>query len=85
MNRRLLSAIRSRHEAGETLASLADDYGMSVREIVKAARCPVPIWICYNCGVNHGTRRPTMATMHAGTCDVCGQQANVTQGRDYGV
>lgn len=79
MNRRLLSAIRSRHEAGETLASLADDYGREVFEVL-----PV-VWICYNCGVKHGTRRPTMATMHAGTCDVCGQQANVTQGRDYGV
>ena len=45
-----------------------------------------PDWICHQCGRKHGRGWPKdhVATFHAGTCDICGQSASVTEPRDYG-
>ena len=46
---------------------------------------PYPDWICAPCGQTHGRGWPEghVATFHAGTCDICGQSASVTEPRDY--
>ena len=51
-----------------------------------ADRPPYPDWICHECGRKHGRGWPEghVATFHAGTCDICGQSASVTEPRDYG-
>ena len=51
-----------------------------------ADRPPYPDWICHDCGRKHGRGWPKghVATFHAGTCDICGQSATVTEPRDYG-
>lgn len=45
-----------------------------------------PTWICQPCGKRHGNRPTTgeAATWHIGICGVCGEQAEVTQPRDFG-
>ena len=47
---------------------------------------PYPDWICAPCGQAHGRGWPEghVATFHAGTCDICGQSASVSEPRDYG-
>jgi hypothetical protein len=47
---------------------------------------PYPDWICHECGRKHGRGWPEghVATFHAGTCDICGQSASVSEPRDYG-
>ena len=39
--------------------------------------------VCYPCGTRAG-RTPGLATYHDGVCDVCGDEAAVTQPRDFG-
>jgi hypothetical protein len=43
-----------------------------------------PIWICHPCGEKHGNRTVGVATWHKNTCDICGDEASVTEPRDYG-
>lgn len=45
-----------------------------------------PDWICADCGMRWG-RKPDgnrHATLHAGTCGICGNRDVVTEPRDYG-
>ncbi len=42
-------------------------------------------WVCADCGVAHGTRKPKECTWHEGRCDICGKAKGITQGRDWGV
>jgi hypothetical protein len=43
-----------------------------------------PQWSCWECGTKHGTKKERIATWHFGKCDVCNQNKNVTQPRDFG-
>lgn len=43
-----------------------------------------PEWVCFDCGEEHGRRPCGVTTFHAGTCDVCGARAYVTEPRDFG-
>jgi hypothetical protein len=43
-----------------------------------------PDWTCLECGSKHGKRSPRIATWHYGKCDVCGENNNVTEPRDFG-
>jgi len=44
-----------------------------------------PSWVCSECGKKCGNRAPGEgSTWHAGKCDVCGREANVTEPRDFG-
>jgi len=43
-----------------------------------------PDWTCWECGSKHGKRSPRIATWHYGKCDVCGENNNVTEPRDFG-
>ena len=43
-----------------------------------------PIWSCWGCGVEHGTKKNFVASWHYGKCDVCGKNNNVTEPRDFG-
>lgn len=43
-----------------------------------------PSWTCWECGSKHGKRSPRIATWHYGKCDVCGENNNVTEPRDFG-
>jgi len=44
---------------------------------------PYPEWTCKECGIEHGTRLPEMATWHEDKCDVCGEIKSVTEPRDF--
>lgn len=43
-----------------------------------------PEWVCYECGMKHGRRAPGVAAWHSDKCDVCDQQKDVTEPRDFG-
>lgn len=43
-----------------------------------------PQWTCWECGSKHGKRSPRIATWHYGKCDVCENNNNVTEPRDFG-
>ena len=43
-----------------------------------------PNWTCAECGIKHGRTINKVATWHYGKCDVCEQNNNVTQPRDFG-
>lgn len=43
-----------------------------------------PAWICSPCGDKHGRRECGISTWHMGTCGVCGEQAMVSEPRDFG-
>jgi hypothetical protein len=43
-----------------------------------------PQWTCWECGSKHGKRSPRIATWNYGKCDVCEENKNVTQPRDFG-
>jgi hypothetical protein len=43
-------------------------------------------WVCVDCGLANGTRKPIGATWHFGTCDLCGNSwVSVTEPRDFGL
>lgn len=42
-------------------------------------------WICSQCGIKHGTKKPDNATWHAGVCSYCNQKQYITEPRDYGI
>ena len=45
-----------------------------------------PNWACWDCGTKHGAnkKQERVSTWHYGKCDVCGENKNVTEPRDYG-
>lgn len=43
-----------------------------------------PSFVCCECGMRYGRRKPIGATWHSGKCDICGQRKPVTQPRDFG-
>ncbi|HET8686350.1 MAG TPA: hypothetical protein VFM18_06760 [Methanosarcina sp.] len=43
-----------------------------------------PDWICAACGIKYGKQSCDIATWHSGKCDVCGEDAIVTEPRDFG-
>lgn len=43
-----------------------------------------PAWICADCGLKFGKRRPLWATWHTGRCGWCDETASVTEPRDFG-
>jgi hypothetical protein len=43
-----------------------------------------PDWICLPCGKAYGRREVGLATWHPDVCDVCGQETQVTEPRDFG-
>jgi len=46
-----------------------------------------PTWVCQACGCKYGRMLNMgmhMSTWHNGTCDICGNQAAVTEPRDFG-
>jgi hypothetical protein len=43
-----------------------------------------PVWVCADCGIEHGNSEPQFATWHMGTCGVCGDRVAVTEARDFG-
>ena len=43
-----------------------------------------PRWACADCGEKHGKTTAKVATWHYGECDVCKENKNVTEVRDYG-
>lgn len=43
-----------------------------------------PTWICNPCGEKYGRKQVEIATWHEDVCDVCGQEAVVTEPRDFG-
>lgn len=45
---------------------------------------PYPAWICEACGTKYGNREVGVATWHKNTCGVCGEEAFVTEPRDFG-
>jgi hypothetical protein len=47
---------------------------------------PYPSWVCVPCGTKygHGMPKDHLATFHHGTCGICGQEAIVTEPRDFG-
>lgn len=46
---------------------------------------PYPVWTCRECGDAYGRGMPEdhVATWHTGICGVCGQEAAVTEPRDF--
>ena len=47
-------------------------------------RKPYPAWICSDCGEKWGRRECGVSTWHPDTCSLCGNEAMVTEPRDYG-
>lgn len=48
---------------------------------------PYPDWICKTCGCLYGNRpdgNPYGATWHPDKCDICGEETEVTEPRDFG-
>lgn len=43
-----------------------------------------PVWVCLECGKKHGRRVPEVACWHIDLCDVCGQEKECTEPRDFG-
>lgn len=43
-----------------------------------------PDWICDSCGDKYGKYSAGCSTFHTGICGVCGEEASVTEPRDYG-
>jgi hypothetical protein len=46
-----------------------------------------PDWICNSCGSLYGKRpdgNPYGATYHLDACDICGEEREVTEPRDFG-
>ena len=43
-----------------------------------------PTWICYDCGMKHGSFKVGTATWHKDTCGVCGEIKTCTEPRDFG-
>ena len=44
-----------------------------------------PDWVCSECGLKYGARRPGLATWHLDECGVCGRKdIAVTEPRDFG-
>ena len=43
-----------------------------------------PSWSCWECGKKHGQVADRISTWHYGRCDVCGENNNVTEPRDFG-
>lgn len=44
-----------------------------------------PAQVCSDCGHEHGTRTPRVASWHMATCDVCGDFCSVTAAREFGI
>jgi len=43
-----------------------------------------PEWVCQKCGQNASTKGQfNLSTWHIGTCDVCSEEKNVTEPRDF--
>lgn len=43
------------------------------------------MWICYDCGIEYGTRRGDgVTTFHENICEWCGKRKSVTHYRHYG-
>lgn len=51
---------------------------------------PYPIWVCCKCAYKAGAYKsatfsePHISTFHTGICDVCGEETEVTEPRDFG-
>jgi hypothetical protein len=43
-----------------------------------------PNWICATCGTRYGRKQCGIACWHFDTCNICGEETEVTQPRDYG-
>jgi hypothetical protein len=45
-----------------------------------------PNWACWDCGTKHGAnkKQDRISSWHYGECDVCKENKNVTEVRDYG-
>jgi hypothetical protein len=43
-----------------------------------------PKWICYKCGVKHGSFKCGIATWHTDICGCCGKMQACTEPRDFG-
>lgn len=43
-----------------------------------------PEWVCIDCGIKHGRKRPGLATWHSENCGICGKYKYVTEPRDFG-
>jgi len=39
--------------------------------------------VCHDCGTTYGNYHDSVSSVWEGTCDVCGETANVTESRDY--
>lgn len=45
---------------------------------------PYPIWICRDCGKKHTTKGQfEVSTWHIDTCNVCGEEKECTEPRDF--
>ena len=40
--------------------------------------------VCFPCGKKHGRVEPGLCCVYPGVCGVCGQEARVTEPRDFG-
>ena len=47
-------------------------------------RVEYPSWVCGDCGDRYGRRSSGVATWHPDTCGICGEEAIVTEPRDFG-
>ena len=43
-----------------------------------------PTWVCYKCGVKHGSFRAGIATWHQDVCDVCKEKQACTPPVNFG-
>ena len=45
---------------------------------------PYPKWTCEECGKKHGSgKMKEVSCWHYGKCDVCGEEKEVTEPRDF--
>ena len=42
-----------------------------------------PTWVCSECAMAEGGKRPALAAFHPGICDICLKEKMVTEPRDY--
>jgi hypothetical protein len=58
--------------------------GLSIAGAINMKTKDYPSWTCWECGSKHGTKSPHISTWHYGKCDVCNENNNVTEPRDFG-
>jgi hypothetical protein len=67
-----------------TVMDWCKDYEQSKDEPV-TIDVPRGVWICHECGREHGRLTTGVSTWHYATCDWCGEVRGCTEARDFGL